>query len=98
MGVCEMRRRDMIQRFTELATLAGEPILKQPILELCGENRLLIEHHMGIGEYSSENIHVNVKFGWICVKGTDLELCCMTAQQLVITGNIEMVSLRKGRS
>jgi sporulation protein YqfC len=53
---------------------------------------------MGIGEYSSENIHINVKFGWICVKGTDLELCCMTAEQLVITGNIEMVSLRKGRS
>ena len=98
MGVFDMRRRNMMQRFTEHATLAGEPILKQPLLELCGENRLLIEHHMGIGEYSSETIHVNVKFGCICVTGTDLELCCMTAEQLVITGNIEMFTLRKGRS
>lgn len=93
-----MRRRDMMQRFSELATLTGEPILKQPLLELCGEHRLLIEHHTGIGEYSSETIHVNVKFGCICVQGTDLELCCMTAEQIVITGNIETVTLRKERS
>lgn len=92
-----MRRNDMIQRMTEVATRSGEPVRKQPLLEVCGENRILIEHHMGIGEYSAERVQVNVKFGSVCVSGTNLELCCMTAEQLVITGNIEIVALRKER-
>lgn len=92
-----MRRNDMMQRMSEVATRAGEPIRKQPLLELCGENRLLVEHHMGIGEYSAEKVQVNVKFGCVSVSGTNLELCCMTAEQLVITGNIETVALKKER-
>jgi sporulation protein YqfC len=90
-----MRRKDMVERMTQVASRAGEPILKQPLLELCGEHRALIEHHKGIGEYSTEAVSVNVRFGNIRIGGTNLEICKMTADQLVITGNIDTVTLKR---
>ena len=91
-----MRRKDMIGRMTQAASMTGEPILKQPLLELCGEHRALIEHHKGIGECSKEAVSVNVRFGIIRIEGTNLEICKMTADQLVITGSIDTVTLQKG--
>ena len=92
-----MRKNDMMQRMTDVAARASEPIMLQPLVELCGEKRLLIEHHMGIEEYSSKTVQVKVKFGSISVNGCNLEINCMTAEQLVITGNIEAISLQKGK-
>jgi sporulation protein YqfC len=91
-----MRGKDIMDRVTDAASRTGEPLLKQPLLELCGEHRVLIEHHKGIGAYSPKEIHVKVRFGEICIGGMDLEICRMTAEQLVITGRIETVTLLKG--
>lgn len=91
-----MRRKDMMERMTQVASMTGEPILKQPLLELCGEHRALIEHHKGIVEYSKEAVSINVRFGIIRIEGTHLEICKMTADQLVITGSIDTVTLQKG--
>ena len=91
-----MRGKDMAERLTEVASRTGEPLLKQPLLELCADRRVLIEHHKGIGAYSSTMIDVKVKFGSIGICGTGLEICRMTADQLVITGRIENVTLFNG--
>lgn len=91
-----MRRKDMLERMTQTARRTSEPILKQPLVELCGLNRVLIENHRGVREYSAENICVWVVFGLICINGQDLEICRMTADQLVITGNVDTVTLLKG--
>ena len=91
-----MRGKDISERITEVAARTGEPILRQPLLELCADRRVLIEHHKGIGAYSSTTINVKVKFGSINICGTGLEICRMTADQLVITGVIENVTLLKG--
>ena len=92
-----MRRKDMMERMTEVASRTGEPLLKQPILELCSNHRVLIEHHKGIGEYSPNTINVKVKFGSITITGTNLEVCRMTVEQLVIIGTIESITLQKGK-
>ena len=91
-----MRGEDMAQWITNVASRTGEPILKQPLLELCADRRILIEHHKGIGAYSSSEISVKVKFGTINICGADLEICRMTGEQLVISGSIEAVTLAKG--
>lgn len=91
-----MLRRDVMNRMTQVASRTGEPILRQPLLELCGEHRVLIEHHKGVGEYSTEAVSVKVGFGAIRISGTKLEICRMTAEQLVIAGNIDMIELVKG--
>ena len=88
-------RKDLVERVTEAAVLSGEPILKQPLLELYGEHRLLIEHHNGIGKYSAGGIDVKVRFGYISICGSKLEICRMTTEQLIIVGDIESVTLSK---
>lgn len=88
-------RKDLVERVTEAAVLSGEPILKQPLLELYGEHRVLIEHHNGIGKYSSCGIDVKVRFGSINICGSKLEICRMTTEQLIIVGDIESVTLFK---
>lgn len=91
-----MRGKDMMERIAEIATWTGEPILQQPLLELCGEHRILIEHHKGIEEYSPERIDAKVRFGTIGITGTRLEICKMTADQLVIIGDIDCITLSRG--
>ena len=92
-----MRGKDVVKHMADIAARTGEPILKQPLLELCGEHRVLIEHHKGILEYSTEKINVKVRFGSINIEGSDLAICRMTAEQLVITGGIASVTLCKER-
>lgn len=91
-----MRRKDMMERITQVASRTGEPILKQPLLEICGGHRVLIEHHSGVGEYSRESVSVKVRFGTVRIGGKDLKICRMTAEQLVIIGEIVTVEFVKG--
>ena len=58
--------------------------------------RVLIEHHKGIGEYSGSVIDVKVNFGSIKICGSNLEICQMTAEQLIIMGDIASITLFKG--
>ena len=79
--------------------LPGEQLPGQVLVEILGKNRVLIEHHRGVREYSTERIGVTVKYGIVQISGTGLRLRCMTDEQLVITGCIEAVELLgKGRA
>ena len=74
----------------------------QPIIEIAGEQRMLVENHRGVSGYSSEKILINVEFGTVCVCGCGLRLFRMTREQLVIRGRIDTVSylaeLERGRT
>lgn len=84
------RLRDMWDRESEEMSLL-------PVVELCGDHRLLIENHHGVVQYGPEKICVRVGFGVIAVSGLRLRLCRMQPQQLVITGRIESIELNRGR-
>ena len=88
-----MNRRGWIERLAQQADLQGEALPGQPLLELFGERRILVEHHLGVTEYARDRIVIRVGFGCICIQGMDLELACMSAEQLVITGRIFSVNL-----
>ena len=79
----------------ERLDLPGETLPGQVLVEIAGENRVLIEHHLGVREYSCERISVNVKYGLIQICGSCLELRCMTKAQLVISGRIDSVVLKR---
>lgn len=87
------QRNGMLERLADRADLQGEALPGQPLLELYGDRRVLIEHHSGVTEYGRERIQVRVRYGWLCICGGCLELARMTAEQLVITGRIDSVSL-----
>lgn len=87
------RNRNWMERLAEGMDLPGEPIPGQPLAELAGDRRLLIEHHRGVTQYSREQICVKVSYGHIQVCGSCLELSRMTAEQLVIFGQIRQITL-----
>lgn len=81
------------------AALTAEPFPLQPLVEIAGEGRVLIENHHGVTAYSTACISAKVRYGTVSVYGCDLELCHMSKEQLVIAGQIERVELcRKGRA
>ena len=79
--------------FWDQLDLPGESLPGQVLIEITGENRVLIEHHRGVREYSKDKIGVNVKYGVVQVCGNCLELKCMTKELLVISGKIDCVQL-----
>ena len=89
------RGRKFLEQLTLDTDLGAEAVPGQPIVEISGERRVLIENHFGVKAYSRENIVVNVKYGWVCVCGYGLELKRMTKEQLVIQGKIKGVTLQR---
>jgi sporulation protein YqfC len=89
------RNRQILRRIAIGTDLPEEYLTAQPILELCGKNRLLIEHHGGVTEYGRERICVKVSFGEYCITGIGLSLCRMQGQQLLIRGTIFSVELKE---
>lgn len=87
------QRRGWMERLADSADLQGEALPGQPLVELFSDRRVLIEHHGGVTEYGREKIQVKVRYGYVCICGGCLELARMTAEQLVITGRIDSVSL-----
>lgn len=79
------------------ADLPGEVLPGQPLVEITGDCRVLIENHGGVTAYGCQEIHIKVSFGKVCICGSGLELARMTKQQLVITGHIHCVKLQRGK-
>ncbi len=87
----------MKNRIMERLDLPGEPIPGQPVVEIAGTDRVLIEHHGGVTEYGCNRIRVKVAYGNVCVSGERLELKRMTREQLIIGGRIDCVALERVR-
>lgn len=75
--------------------LPGETLPGQVLVEIAGENRVLIEQHRGIREYSPQRIGVCVSYGMVEIYGSGLELRCMSKDQLIICGQIDSVTLKR---
>lgn len=89
------RGQDFLHYLTEEAELSTEPVPGQPIVEIAGDHRVLIENHFGVRGYSSEQIVVKVKYGCVRICGHCLELVKMTREQLVVRGKIDAVALQR---
>lgn len=79
--------------FWEQLDLPGESFPGDSLIEIMGTERVLIENHCGVCAYSRERIDIKVKKGIISVSGACLELRCMTKDQLIISGQIQCISL-----
>lgn len=86
-------RGKWMEKITRQIDLSPEPVPGQPLVEISGQRRVLIENHRGVSGYGREQIFVRVNYGEISVRGCGLELARMNREQLVITGRIDCVSL-----
>jgi sporulation protein YqfC len=91
--VPQLRAKNWMERLTDSADLAAEPLPGQPLVELAGDRRVLIEHHRGVSQYSREQICVKVKYGHVRIDGCGLELSRMSKEQLIIAGRIDGITL-----
>ena len=77
--------------------LPGEALPGQPLVELIGQGRVLIENHRGVVQYGDTEICARVSYGCIRVCGRELRLMRMNRQQLIISGCVDSIILCKGR-
>ena len=87
--------RGIMQRITAAADLQDELLPGVPLVEIAGDGRVLIEHHFGVTEYGRCQVCVRVKYGFVIVSGSRLELSRMTKHILVISGHIDCVRLER---
>ena len=84
-----------LEQLTQSADMSGECLPGQSLLELLGDNRVLIERHRGVQEYSRERIGIKMRYGKVVVCGCGLEMIHMTRDQLVIRGRIDCITLHR---
>ena len=85
--------KNWMEKLTDGMELPGQPIPGQPLVELAGERRVLIENHKGITHYSGDVICVKVRYGQVRICGEGLAISRMTKTQLVISGRVDGVTL-----
>lgn len=84
-----------MDRFAERTELLAEPMPGQPVVEIAGEGRVLVENHLGVMAYGHEKIVIRVKYGAVCVCGCGLEILRMTREQLIIRGRVQGITLQR---
>lgn len=90
-------KENWIRRMADKSGLDGEVLPIMPLVEIAGDNRVLIEGHKGVTKYSREKICVKVKYGYVSVCGSNLKLSRMSREQLVISGSIDCVQIQRRR-
>ena len=64
-----------------------------PLIEIAGHKRVLIENHMGVLAYGLEEIQVKMSYGKAIISGQCLSISQLSAEQLVVCGQISAVQL-----
>ena len=91
------KKHNFFAHMMEQTPLGPELVPGQPIVEIAGERRMLIENHQGVAAYGKDRILIHVRFGAVCVCGCNLEIVHMTKEQLIICGRIDSVALQRRR-
>ena len=89
----ERSKRDggVLESVAELFDLPADVVARLPRLEMIGSRQLYLERHEGILAYQDQSVDINTPAGIVRVKGQNLSLLAMTAEELRIGGLIEQV-------
>ena len=89
-----MSRKDrLFDKISMGLELSSEALPGQPLVEIVGQRRVLVEHHFGICLYTCEEIRIRVSYGLLGVCGSGLKIACMTRERIVIVGQISGITL-----
>lgn len=70
-------------------------LLGAPRLLLRGDGYLFVENHHGVIEYGGTRLRMRVRFGEILVEGEGLALSSLGGADLLVTGQIRVVTLTR---
>jgi sporulation protein YqfC len=88
-------KQNLREKFTELLELPKEIVLDMPKLTMLGNGDLIIENYKGIVEYDANVVRVNTTSGIIKVMGIDVYIKEITAENIMIYGNILSLEFQK---
>ncbi len=88
----ERKKEGLLARTAQVFDLPGE-VVGLPRVELTGRQELRMENHKGVLGCTAEEILVSGGKLLVRVRGSGLELRAMTAEELLITGEIAAVEL-----
>ena len=85
----EKQKQDgLLHRAADAFDLPGEVLLDLPRLTVTGGQRVMVENHQGLMDYSPKQIVVAGGRVSLKIIGDGLELRAMTAGALLITGDV----------
>ncbi|SHJ79309.1 sporulation protein YqfC [Paramaledivibacter caminithermalis] len=76
---------------SNILEIPKEILLDLPKITFIGNLQVSIENHKGIIEYSSENIRVKIKDGFIKISGIDLAIKTIITEEIIISGKIASI-------
>ena len=80
-------------RITNIFDRKNMAYQKQSLVEVVGYRRVLIENHIGIALYSSNEIQIKVSYGRVCIMGSEMYLSHVGREQLVIVGCVDSLQI-----
>lgn len=93
-----MEKNKLMEQLTIATELTTEPYPGQTLVELFGTERVIIENHKGICQYSDTKICIKTRYGCLSVLGAKLHIIRMSKERLIICGQIcEITAERKGK-
>ena len=86
-GACIMRR-NKLKKLVKAFEIPEDVMGDLSRLTMLGNKQLLIENHRGIIEYTPTYIRLNLVDGFLVIKGTQLILGNLQAEQILVEGKV----------
>ena len=90
-----MSRRKILRTITDQVGLHSEAVSGVTLLEISGDDRVLIENFICILGYTDSTVQVQVEFGIYEISGGSLVISCIQKDQMVIYGRVDCITLRR---
>ncbi len=82
------------EKLAKSLSLPKEIVLNLPVVVWTGRNEANIENYKGILEYTDTCVRINTRAGLLVAEGTRLRLKQITAENILITGEISVISYK----
>ncbi len=88
MPVIEKREKPQGGRVPEALQLPDDLQRGLILLSMHGQEHLWIENFRGLSSYSSEEVRILIRGGWVKICGSHMEILTYTKEEIEITGCI----------
>ena len=88
-----MRKKFLLSKVADIAGLHSECIMGNTVLELCNDERVLVENIHHVISFDTNRIVLAASFGNICLDGYDLIFDYLGENKILIKGTLLHISL-----